>query len=166
MDCSPPGSSVHGISQARILYWIVISFSQGSSQPKDQTDVSCIGKWIPYHRDTSHLSMVLVFIIKYSYYKIYFPVTHFFSCSHVAFLVALFSLSSRIESLDLQSHSFSYFPYSLKLTSNIHLLSLLSLCGVSVYPYTSRGHSLSASWGPSPAVGVRMPLCRPLAPWT
>ena len=37
MDCSPPGSSVHGTSQARILEWVVISFSRGSSQPRDQT---------------------------------------------------------------------------------------------------------------------------------
>ena len=33
----PPGSSVHGILQARILQWVVISFSRGSSQPRDQT---------------------------------------------------------------------------------------------------------------------------------
>ena len=37
MDCSPPGSSVHGISQARILEWLVISFSKGSPQPKNVT---------------------------------------------------------------------------------------------------------------------------------
>ena len=42
MDCSLPGSSVHGISQARILEWIVISFSGGSSHPRDQTYVSFI----------------------------------------------------------------------------------------------------------------------------
>ena len=35
-DCTPPGSSVHGILQARILEWIAISFSKGSSQPRDQ----------------------------------------------------------------------------------------------------------------------------------
>ena len=35
MDCSPPGSSVHGIFQARILEWVAISFSRGSSQPRD-----------------------------------------------------------------------------------------------------------------------------------
>ena len=35
MDCSPPGSSVHGISQARILEWFAISFSRGSSRPRD-----------------------------------------------------------------------------------------------------------------------------------
>ena len=35
MDCSPPGFSVYGISQARILEWVAISFSRGSSQPRD-----------------------------------------------------------------------------------------------------------------------------------
>ena len=43
MDCSPPGSSVHGIFQARILKWVVISFSRRSSQPRDQTRISYIG---------------------------------------------------------------------------------------------------------------------------
>ena len=42
MDCSPPGSSLHGILQARVLEWIAISFSRGSSWPRDQTQVSCI----------------------------------------------------------------------------------------------------------------------------
>ena len=37
MDCSPQGSSVHGISQARILERIAISFTRGSSQPRDRT---------------------------------------------------------------------------------------------------------------------------------
>ena len=42
MNCSPPGSSVHGIFLARILEWIAISFSRGSSWPRDQTQVSHI----------------------------------------------------------------------------------------------------------------------------
>ena len=42
IDCSPPGSSIHGILQARILEWVVVTFSRGSSQPRDQTWVSCI----------------------------------------------------------------------------------------------------------------------------
>ena len=42
MDYSPPGSSVHGIFQARILESVVISFSRGSSPPRDWTWVSCI----------------------------------------------------------------------------------------------------------------------------
>ena len=42
MDCSLPGSSVHGILQARILEWVAISFSGGSSWPRDWSLVSCI----------------------------------------------------------------------------------------------------------------------------
>ena len=42
MDCSLPGSSVHGIFQARILEWVAISFSRGSSWPRDQSRVSGI----------------------------------------------------------------------------------------------------------------------------
>ena len=42
MGCSLPGSSIHGIFQARVLEWVAISFSRGSSQPRDRTWVSCI----------------------------------------------------------------------------------------------------------------------------
>ena len=49
MDCSLPGSSVHGISQARILEWVAISFSSGSSWPRGWMHVSCIGRWVLYH---------------------------------------------------------------------------------------------------------------------
>ena len=52
MDCSPPGSSVHGILQARILEWVAVSFSRGSSRPKDRTWVSYVGREILYHQDT------------------------------------------------------------------------------------------------------------------
>ena len=42
MDCSPLDSSVHGISQARILEWVAMPSSRGSSRPRDQTQLSCI----------------------------------------------------------------------------------------------------------------------------
>ena len=42
MDCSLPGFSVHGILQARVLEWVAISFSRGSSQPRDQTQISAL----------------------------------------------------------------------------------------------------------------------------
>ena len=42
MNCSLPGSSVHGILQARVLEWVAISFTRGSSQPRDRTRVSRI----------------------------------------------------------------------------------------------------------------------------
>ena len=51
-DCGPPGSSVHGILQARILERVVMPFSRGSSQPRNWTHISCIScmvKWILYH---------------------------------------------------------------------------------------------------------------------
>ena len=52
VDCSPSGSSVYGISQARILEWVAISFSRGSSQFRDWTCISCIGRQILYHWTT------------------------------------------------------------------------------------------------------------------
>ena len=45
MDCSLPDSSVHGILEKRMLEWVAISFSRGSSQPRDQTHISCLLHW-------------------------------------------------------------------------------------------------------------------------
>ena len=53
VDCSPPGSSVHGILQARILEWVAMPSSRGSSPPRDRTHVSyvsCIGRQVLYHQ--------------------------------------------------------------------------------------------------------------------
>ena len=50
MDCSLPGSSIHGIFQARVLEWVAIVFSRESSQPKDRTQVSRVAS-----RRVSHL---------------------------------------------------------------------------------------------------------------
>ena len=52
MDCSPTGSYVHGILQARILKWVAISSFKGSSLPRNQSYISCIGGQILYHCDT------------------------------------------------------------------------------------------------------------------
>ena len=52
IDCSPPGFSVHGIFQARILEYVAISYSRGSSRPRDWihiTCISCIGRRTLYH---------------------------------------------------------------------------------------------------------------------
>ena len=48
-DCSPPGSSVHGIFQARIPEWVTISFSRWSSKTRDWLQIVCIGRWVFYH---------------------------------------------------------------------------------------------------------------------
>ena len=53
VDCSLPGSSIHGILQARILEWVSLSSSRGSSWPRDRTHVSyvsCPGRWVLYHQ--------------------------------------------------------------------------------------------------------------------
>ena len=57
MDCNPTGSSVHGILQARILEWVAISYSRGSSRPWDQAPIlciSCIGRQILNHCATKN----------------------------------------------------------------------------------------------------------------
>ena len=72
MDCSPPGSAVHGILQAKILEWVAIPFCRGSSPPRDQTQVSHITSrfftiWITreapffFHDGTSNIWMKLLF---------------------------------------------------------------------------------------------------------
>ena len=57
MDCCWPGSSVRGISQARILEWVALSFSRGSSWPRDWT---CIGRRILYHSASREALVVLL----------------------------------------------------------------------------------------------------------
>ena len=57
MDCSLPGSPVHGIFLARILEWVTISFFQGSSRARNWTPISCIDRWIFYDQTTIRISM-------------------------------------------------------------------------------------------------------------
>ena len=59
MDCSLSGSSVNGILQGRILEWVAISFSRGSSWPRNWTRVSCIaGRFFTDWAEGSHLSVL------------------------------------------------------------------------------------------------------------
>ena len=69
MDCSMTGSSVQGISQARILEWVALSFFRGSSQLRDRTQVSCIGRQILYHlatREALFMYMLLLLLSRFS----------------------------------------------------------------------------------------------------
>ena len=73
MDCSTPDPSVHGILQTRILKRIVISFPRGSSQPRDQTQVSCIAGEL-YHWTTREALYCLYVLGKsLSLWKLQFP---------------------------------------------------------------------------------------------
>ena len=63
--CSPPGSSVHGILQTRILEWVAIPFSRGSSQPRDWTQVSCIaGRF--FYCLSHQVGMLLLLLSRFS----------------------------------------------------------------------------------------------------
>ena len=64
-DCSPPGSSVHGIFQARILEWVAFFYSRGSSWPRDKTHISLSGFFFFFCKST---------IIQFFYYFYFFSV--------------------------------------------------------------------------------------------
>ena len=88
MDCSLPGSSVHGISQARISEWVAISFSRGSSTPRDRTCLlHC--KQILYHlshQGSPHLFLMLNNIPMSGYTTrlfIYSPTERHLGCFHL-----------------------------------------------------------------------------------
>ena len=87
MDCSLPGSSVHRISQARVLDWVSISFSRGVSWPRDQSPVSCIARRF----------IVVFFLTNESPGKPYSYIFTLFLCSiwycSASFLSKAFSLS-------------------------------------------------------------------------
>ena len=81
MDCSLPGSSVHGIFQAIILEWVAISFSRASSQPRDQTHVSCsVGRRFYY---LSHQGGL---VLPHKYSQFYLTSTSF-SCIYLIVLL-------------------------------------------------------------------------------
>ena len=66
VDCSPPGSSIHGTLQARILEWVAISFSRVSSRPGDQTLVSrIVGRLYQLSHQESQNNHILLFHFVY-----------------------------------------------------------------------------------------------------
>ena len=69
MDCSPPGSSVHGVHQARILERVAVPFSRGSSPPRDQPQVSCVaGRFCHLSHQGSHLLSSSLLLIYFSWF--------------------------------------------------------------------------------------------------
>ena len=70
MDCSPPGSSVDGISQARILEWVAMSSSRVSSRPRDWTCVSCIASGFFTTEPPGKHRFLYLFIICLSHWNI------------------------------------------------------------------------------------------------
>ena len=90
-NCSPPGSSVHEILQARILAWVAMPSSRGSSWPRDWTwvfCVSCIGRWILYHcatwegmqnRNDKNTFKLMATDLSFAVYSMLVYKMHFFS---------------------------------------------------------------------------------------
>ena len=72
VDCSLAGSSVHGIFQARMLEWFAVSFIRGSSQPRDQTQDSCmVGRCfiVGTTRDVSKEAIVVKYFAEFLAYS-------------------------------------------------------------------------------------------------
>ena len=66
VDCSPPGSSVHGVLQARRLEWVALSSFRGSSQPRDRTRISCI---VGGFFTSEHWEVIHVYITSHNIYR-------------------------------------------------------------------------------------------------
>ncbi|CAI9169441.1 unnamed protein product [Rangifer tarandus platyrhynchus] len=114
MDCSSPGSSVHGILPARILQWVAISFSRGSSLPRHQTRISCIADRFFTAEPINPLS---VMCIK--------------SLSHVQLFATPWSIAPQAplsKGFSRQEHwsGLSFPPPGIFLTQGLNLLSLVS----------------------------------------
>ena len=88
-DCSQPGSKVDGISQARILERVAISFSRGSYWPRDWTHISCIGRWI-LSAEPPGKRFNLIFLIWSYHYWLWFSflnsIYFVFAISHRTFI--------------------------------------------------------------------------------
>ena len=94
MDCKLPGSSVHGIFQARMLEWVAISFSRGSSWSRDQTQVSCIvgtcftiwvrrEAWTLIEMESIYI-YIYIYICMYVYMCVHvciYAYTHMYTCN-------------------------------------------------------------------------------------
>ena len=103
MDCNPPGSSVHGILQARILEWVAISFSRGSSWHRDWTRtfcISCIGRWNLYNCATWEALYDTHYPLKYyTVTCLMFPTLHRFGAD-------LFTRTHRSVSRTADAHTY------------------------------------------------------------
>ena len=98
MDCSPPGFSVHGILQARILEWVAIPFSGGSSQPRDQTQVFYIaGRF--FTTWASREAPVCVYLYLYNA-KTVFSANHFIRFDY-SFLISRLCILYKFLSIDI-----------------------------------------------------------------
>ena len=125
MDCSPPGTSVHGILQARILEWIAIPFFRGCPQPRDRTQVSCIASEFFTSWD---IREALYFDALYKFQLFGgFSIFHFLLL-YITTFSCLESLSDNSKICFNNGSVFTICIYFLLLTFNLLVLSLDMFC--------------------------------------
>ena len=113
MDCSPPGSSVHGTLQARILEWLPCP-PPGSSQPRDRTFVSCIaGRFFTTESPGKPLKACCIHVILYVGKSLYYISFSRYLCSEICILRYIFIVN--------------YFPFISPLYYSLDLILLLFL---------------------------------------
>ena len=117
MDCSVPGSSFHGIVQARILEWVAIPFSRGCSSPRDQTHVSCTTD---------------VFFTIWATWEALAVIVQ--SLSHVQFFVTLWAAAHQASLSFIISWNLLRFMSVESVTLSNHFILCLSLLLPSVFP--------------------------------
>ena len=118
MDCSPPGSFVYGIFQARILEGVAISFSRGSSWPRDWICVSCICRWILHCWATWEACVAHLLTCNFN--------QHFLNTSYVLVVVVILSLSHvrLCDLMDCSTPGSSVLHYLLEFTqTHVHWVS-------------------------------------------
>ena len=95
MDCGPPGFSVHEISQARILELVAISFSRGSSQPRDRIHVSCLTGRFFTTEPPGKPEISMIWCLMFSKYDSFTSLAKFSFHEMFKVIVFLISLSNR-----------------------------------------------------------------------
>ena len=131
MEGSPPGSSVRGILQARILEWVVMPSSRGSSWPRDRTcvsHVSCIGRQVLYYWATWEAPWLLSLILH-----------NIVTISWIGYIGAILTTYQYTVSLPLSTHCPLLLPC-------LRILPLQSSQGLESFPLGARTKCLSSLW--------------------
>ena len=135
MDCSPPGSSVHGILQARVLEWVAMSFSRGTSPPRNWTQVShvvgrCSPDWAMQEASLVKcllrsfpqciVSWIIYLILSFESFKIYLETSFFWSS-----MIKEISPEYSLEETDAEAETISFFGHLMQRTDSLEKTLML-----------------------------------------
>ena len=163
MDCSPPGSSVHGISQARMLEWVAISFSRGSSWPWDRNWVSHIADrfhttWAtreaPIWPHTPFLFLISLVMWQPSYYFLTISIM-FYHIFLEIYCICSFLLKITLSHLNKVCRLKSIFPYQLSNRKTaIFFKASVTTVKISTAPWPWTPHHSTVRLGIWPDTGL------------